>query len=220
MVNSTTLPSLQDRLLTAAIDAFGRQGLEGASTRAIAAAAGTTMSMITYHHGGKEGLYLAAARSIAEQIGERITPAFAAAARIEGADDAAAASAQLVALVDEFANVMVRPESAAWARFIVREQMEPTAAFDILYGGVMGRLIDHFSALLDRAAGGRLGPAEARLRTIAIVGQALVFRFARATVLRATGWTDISADEGDEVRRVVRAHTTAVIAAVRADATT
>ena len=31
---------------------------------------------------------------------------------------------------------MVRPESAAWARFIVREQMEPTEAFDVLYGGV------------------------------------------------------------------------------------
>jgi len=216
MRSSLSEQSLADRLLSTAIDVFGRQGLEGASTRAIAAAAGTTMSMITYHHGGKEGLYLAAARSIAEQIGERITPAFAAAARMGGADDAAAASAQIVALVDEFAHVMVRPESAAWARFIVREQMEPTPAFDILYGGVMGRLIDHFSALLDRVAGGRLGPAEARLRTIAIVGQALAFRFARATVLRATGWADIGAEEGDAVRRVVRTHTTAFLAALRA----
>jgi AcrR family transcriptional regulator len=211
---STSFPeqSVPERLLSAAIDAFGRQGLEGASTRAIAAAAGTTMSMITYHHGSKEGLYLAAAQSIADQIGEPITPAFAAAARIEAEDDAAAALAQLVELVDEFATVMVRPESAAWARFIVREQMEPTPAFDILYGGVMGRLIDHLSALIDRVSGGRLGPAEARLRTIAIVGQALVFRFARATVLRATGWTDIDADETAAIRRVVRAHTAAILA--------
>lgn len=216
MDDSTKTQSLPDRLLSTAIDVFGRRGLEGASTRAIAAAAGTTMSMITYHHGGKEGLYLAAAQSIADQIGERITPAFAAVARIEAADDGAAALAQIVALVDEFANVMVRPESAAWARFIVREQMEPTPAFDILYGGVMGRLIDHLSALVGRVTGGQMGPAEARLKTIAIMGQALVFRFARATVLRATGWADIDADETVAIRRVVRAHTTAILADARA----
>ena len=40
--------------------------------RAIATAAGTTMSSITYHYGGKQGLYLAAARHIADQMGERM----------------------------------------------------------------------------------------------------------------------------------------------------
>ena len=69
--------SIDQRLLEAAIDHFGRKGLEGASTRAIAAAAGTTMSSITYHYGGKEGLYLAAVRHIANQIGEHLDPALA-----------------------------------------------------------------------------------------------------------------------------------------------
>lgn len=212
METAPTSESLPDRLLRAAIDAFGRCGLEGASTRAIAAAAGTTMSMITYHHGGKDGLYLAAAQRIADEIGERITPALAAARGSEADEDGAAALARLLALLDEFVGVMVCPESAAWARFIVREQMEPTAAFDVLYGGVMGRLVDHLSALVESVGGGRVGAAEARLKTLAIVGQALVFRFARATVLRATGWTGIDADEAAEIRRVVRAHTTAILA--------
>src|SRR3954451_19636570 len=73
------VPSIDDRLLDTAIDHFGRMGIEGASTRAIAAAAGTTMSSITYHYGGKQGLYLAAARHIADQMGERMAPALAAA---------------------------------------------------------------------------------------------------------------------------------------------
>jgi AcrR family transcriptional regulator len=211
MDHSSSTQSLPDRLLRAAIDEFGRRGVEGASTRAIAAAAGTTMSMITYHHGSKEGLYLAAARRIAGEIGERITPALAAAEAGDG-EDPPAALARLLALVDEFVGVMVCPESEAWARFIVREQMDPTPAFDILYGGVMGRLVEHMSALVGRASGGRIGAAEARLRTLAIVGQALVFRFARATVLRATGWTGIDEDEAAAIRRVVRAHTTAILA--------
>src|SRR3546814_19862395 len=66
--------SIEDRLLNTAIDQFGRGGLEGASTRRIASAAGTTMSAITYHYGGKEGPYLAAARHLVEQTKFRVAP--------------------------------------------------------------------------------------------------------------------------------------------------
>ena len=52
-----------------AIEHFGRFGLEGASTREIAKAAGKPMSAITYHFGGKEGLYLACARHISDTLG-------------------------------------------------------------------------------------------------------------------------------------------------------
>ena len=55
-------------LLDTAIDQFGRYGFDGASTREIARASGTAMSSITYHFGGKQGLYLAAAEHIAAAI--------------------------------------------------------------------------------------------------------------------------------------------------------
>lgn len=205
-------PSIDDRLLDTAIDQFGRMGLEGASTRAIAAAAGTTMSSITYHYGSKQGLYLAAARHIADRMGGRMAPALAASEeqgrKGKGPD---AAMTAVLTIVDRFVDVMVHPESAAWARFIVREQMEPTEAFDVLYGGMMGRLVDHLSALIIRISGGRCNAAEARLKTVAIVGQALVFRVARAAVLRATGWADVDADGAEAIRRIVRAHTVAIL---------
>jgi AcrR family transcriptional regulator len=208
------LPPIDNRLLDTAIDHFGRGGIEGASTRAIAAAAGTTMSSITYHYGSKQGLYLAAARHIADRMGERMASALAASEAIsrEGPD------AALLAIIDRFVEVMVHPESAAWARFIVREQMEPTEAFDVLYGGMMGRLVDHLSGLIVRMSGGRCDAEEARLRTMAIVGQALVFRVARATLLRATGWPEIDPDGAAAICDVVRAHTRAILADLRGDA--
>src|SRR5580693_10282184 len=93
------VPSIDDRLLDTAINQFGRKGIEGASTRAIATAAGTTMSAITYHYGSKQGLYLAAARHIAEQMGARMAPALAAAdARSRKGQGAEAASAELLAI--------------------------------------------------------------------------------------------------------------------------
>jgi AcrR family transcriptional regulator len=205
-------PPIDDRLLNIAIDQFGRKGIEGASTRTIAAAAGTAMSSITYHYGGKQGLYLAAARHIADRMGERMTPALAETeARGREAPGPEAALAELLAIIERFVEVMVHPDSAAWARFIVREQMEPTEAFDVLYGGVMGRLVDRLSSLVVRIGRGRIAAPEARLKVIAIVGQALVFRVARATLLRATGWADIDDGNAAEIRRVVRAHTAAIL---------
>jgi AcrR family transcriptional regulator len=204
--------SIDDRLLDTAIDQFGRHGIDGASTRAMAAAAGTTMSSITYHYGGKAGLYLAAARHIADQMGERMAPALAASEALRkkrGGPDAALTA--FLTIIDRFLEVMVHPESAAWARFIVREQMEPTEAFDVLYGGLMGRLVDHLSALIVRICRGRCDLADARLKTLAIVGQALVFRVARATVLRATGWTDIDVAGAAAIRSIIRAHTRAIV---------
>lgn len=203
--------SIDQRLLDAAIDHFGQKGLEGASTRAIAAAAGTTMSSITYHYGGKEGLYLAAVRHIANQIGEHLAPALASTDLTAQDSGPEAASRTVLSIVDHFLGIILRPETEAWARLIVREQMGPTGAFDALYAGVMGRAIDHLSALLVRIGEGRWDDTEARLKALAIIGQALVFRVGRATLLRAAGWTDVDAEGAAAIRRVVLAHTRAVL---------
>src|SRR4030081_955691 len=113
--------SVDQRLLAAAIDHFGQKGLEGASTRAIAAAAGTTMSSITYHYGGKEGLYLAAARRIADQMGERLDPALDSSEELsrQGPPREAAALAVLATL-DHFLEALARPESTPCDPSLVR----------------------------------------------------------------------------------------------------
>jgi AcrR family transcriptional regulator len=238
--------SIDHRLLDTAIDQFGRKGLEGASTRDIATAAGTTMSSITYHYGSKEGLYLAAARHIANQIGELMAPALAESRKLgrRGADltevelrraksrraesrgakaqrakscaakSTQAASAAVLAIMDHFVEMLVCPEASAWARFIVREQMEPTEAFDILYDTVMGPVGDYLCSLIVRIGQGRCDDAEARLKTMAIVGQALAFRYCRATLLRMTGWTEVDADDAARIGRIIRAHTSAILASI------
>ncbi|HEY0271316.1 MAG TPA: CerR family C-terminal domain-containing protein, partial [Sphingomonas sp.] len=199
------------RLLDIAIREFGTKGLEGASTRGIAAAAGTAMSAITYHFGGKDELYRAVARYIAERIAEQFAPALMA-VRAEPADDGPVrARAQIKAIFSIFIAMLLQPESASWARFIVREQMEPTPAFDELYNGPMGPMLGHVTALVRRVAAQRIDESEARLRAIALFGQVLVFRVARATVMRSTGWAEIGAEQADAVQAVVLAQVDAVL---------
>ena len=84
------------------------------------------------------------------------------------------------------------------------ERMEPTEAFNLHDGGVMGRLVDHLSALIVRIGGGRCG-----LKTLAIVGQALVFRVARAILLRVAPGVDSGGVAA--IRRLIRAHTGAIL---------
>ena len=62
-----------------------------------------------------------------------------------------------------------------------------------------------------RIGEGRWDDTEARLKALAIIGQALVFRVGRATLLRAAGWTDIDAEGAAAIRRVVLTHTRAVL---------
>ena len=170
-------------LLDVAIDQFGRHGFEGASTREIARASGTAMSSITYHFGGKEGLYLAAADHIAAQIREMQAPAVAA-AREAGQASREAAVQALLDLLDSFAQMMLHPETEAWSRFIIREQQFPTEAFTRLFDGAMQGILDIFVELIARARPD-LVRREGIATGILLFGQAIALRSAHAAVCRA-----------------------------------
>jgi TetR/AcrR family transcriptional regulator, regulator of cefoperazone and chloramphenicol sensitivity len=203
------------RLIQAAIEQFAQSGMSAVGTRAIADAAGMQMSAITYHFGGKEGLYLACARHIAKLMSERIAPLLQLAE--SGCTDqggAAGARAAILTFLGGFVTVMVRDELAPWAPFVLREQMNPTPAFKILYEGAMQRILALLGDLLQRVAGGALTAEETRIRSIALVGQVLAFRFCRAALMYATGWESVGVGEIEVVRTAVLAHTDAVLIAL------
>ena len=173
---------LQQRLLDIAIAEFATKGLEGASTRGIAAAAGTAMSSITYHYGGKVGLYLAAADYIAAQIGEDMAPAITDDAIPAGLTSGDARSL-IHAIIGQFIDTMAGEKSTAWSLFIMREQMEPTEAFERIYGGLMGKMLEKLCELVCIATG-RDDRYTARVVVITLIGQVVVLRASRATVLK------------------------------------
>ncbi len=197
------------RLLDAAIDQFGRQGFEGASTREIARASGTAMSSITYHFGGKEGLYLAAAEHIAQCIAQVQGPVVASAREAGLASREAAVEAILTAL-DSFALMMLHPQSEAWARFIMREQQEPTEAFERLYKGVMAPVSGMFIELVATARPD-LPDAEVRATSILLFGQAMILRAGRATVTRVLGVDRLDEASGTLLRNRLRANALCIL---------
>ncbi|MFA5988737.1 MAG: CerR family C-terminal domain-containing protein [Sphingomonas sp.] len=200
---------MQERLLDIAVREFGRHGLEGASTRSIAAAAGAAMSSITYHYGSKEGLYLAAADHIAKQIAAEMGPVFEAAKDV-GRDDPIAARAALHAIVAQFIDRIARPESADKSLFIVREQMHPTEAFERIYAGLMGNMMERMAALV-AAATAMDDSFRAKLVTMTIFGQVIVLRSSRASCLRLLGHDEFGPNLVAELKRQISANIDAVL---------
>ena len=176
------VPDLALRLVEAAVDRFARAGFEGASTRDIASACGTAMSSITYHFGGKQGLYLACADHIADQIQASYAPGLAA-IREHPPQDPDSARAALLVLLDGFGRLMLAPQSESWSQFIVREQQRPTEAFERLYARVMQPVLEAAISLVAIVRPG-LDERQRRNLVINVVGMALVLRLGRACVSR------------------------------------
>lgn len=188
---------------------FGRRGFEGASTRDIASAADTAMSSITYHFGSKQGLYLACADYIAAQIRERQAEALALFVDAAGLSREEAIE-RILLIGDSLAVMMLHPASANWARFIVREQQDPTEAFERLWNGAMKDLLLGIQALLSRICPEHT-PQELRSLAMLLFGQVMVMRAARASVCKALEVDELGEQEAILLRKRLRQNTLAIL---------
>lgn len=198
-----------DPLLDVALRQFGEHGFDGASTRAIAAEAGTVMSSITYRYGSKEGLYLACADYIGAQLVDHIEPALD---RIASQDalDADAAIEAVTGLVGTVGRMMLIPEAETWAQFIIREQQRPGPAFERLYAGAMQRVAEAVVRLVGIARPS-LDDAAVRAVAVTLYGQALVLRAAHAAVLRTMCTERLSETQQELLIRTIRANVRAIL---------
>ena len=179
----------RDTLIKTATRVFAELGYYGASTRAIAKAADVNQALIGYHFGGKEDLYQAVFQAIAEALEQRMM------ARLEQLQcllaDPDPPREDCLSALESFCGglveLMLQPETEYWSQLILREQQHPGPAFDVLYERFMGRVL----GITTRLAG-HLRPdlesEEIKVLVITVLGQILVWRFARTGIQRHVGW--------------------------------
>jgi AcrR family transcriptional regulator len=209
----------RESLIDAAIEVFGRDGFRAASTRSIADLAGVNQALIGYHFGGKPGLYLAVFDRITRRVGQYLGPVAQAIEvqfdEIRASNGADRQAARCVGFIHQLTDALVAtfsaPESAAWARLILREQQNPSQAFDRLYGGMIGQLLSLITRLIAQICATEPEAVDTRLMTQTVIGQALVFRSARATVLRQLDWQEIGSAEIITIQAVIRRNVTAML---------
>ncbi|EGV51487.1 CerR family C-terminal domain-containing protein [Candidatus Endoriftia persephone] len=178
----------RQRLLQAALKAFGHRDYEAVSTREIVRAADANISAISYHFGGKQGLYLATAEYLAETIHTTMAPHLQ---HIQQASLTASPQqcrqllANLMArLVRNLALDSITEDAAG---LIFREQHHPTEAFEILYKQIFAPMHDVISQLIAKVWGLPADAPEVLTTSHALFGQVIIFRIGRTTILRRLG---------------------------------
>ncbi|MFP4349302.1 MAG: CerR family C-terminal domain-containing protein [Desulfococcaceae bacterium] len=193
------------RLIDAGLEIFGTHGFEGATTRMLAAKAGVNQAAIPYYYGGKEGLYHAVVAYIAENAGRFMLPVTEKITAALQTDDLStdAAVGLLVKQLSAFIQLVGQGESRRWGRIIIREQMQPTKAFDIIYDHVIRRVHEACAGLIGHIL--QIPPASdtAIIRAHSVVGQAMIFQAARETILRRLGRREFTLDDIEMIRSIV-----------------
>ena len=196
------------RLIEAAIEIFAAYGFDGASTRMLAERARANLGAIPYYFGSKSGLYRAAAQHIADGLNEKMIDTVTEvelALKNHELDDS-----ELFELFDRLmiwkfaAIVLGSAEADSWSYFIVREQMRPREGFEILYRSVMARIQKLCVTLVARLTREADDDPRTTIRAMAIIGEIMVFRTARAATMKRLGWTRFTEARLREVQSVLR----------------
>ncbi|BES72342.1 CerR family C-terminal domain-containing protein [Marinobacter nanhaiticus D15-8W] len=174
------------KLILAGIDLFGEHGFKGTTTRMIAESANSNIGSIAYYFGNKRGLYLATARHIAKRLRQTF--------ELDTSGDThehlktlgrEQARETLEQLVRRMVRLFVQEEEARrWLMLIMREQANPSEAFDILYKEAFE--IAHVTITTLVAILMERDPADNRviLETHTLVGQIVFFLVGRTPLLR------------------------------------
>jgi hypothetical protein len=132
--------------------------------------------------------------------------------------DANEARAILTVLGETMLTLFADDESAVWVRYMVREQAEPTEAYDRIYTGFMQPMLAAVRHLVGILLELDANCERVRLRTLSLVGSLIVYRVGRATILREMGWSAVGLDEVAAIRGIA-AELVASIHPIRESAT-
>jgi AcrR family transcriptional regulator len=202
------------RLLAAAIEVFGEKGPKGATVREIARVAGQNVAAIAYYFGSKEKLYAAVLEGLVREIRYQLGDVLTAVEDLRKRPQPAAAEAGVLLkrfLQTIYLRLISRNEIAAIASLIVREQLRPTAGFEVLYTNAFRSLHEALCFLVGVALGRNPAARETMVRTTLMMGQVYFFAMARAAILRRLKWKDLEGERAEWVAGLLGEHVDALL---------
>jgi AcrR family transcriptional regulator len=197
----------RSQLIAAALAQFGEYGLL-ATTRDIAAQAGKIIAAITYYFGSKEDLYLACAQWIADFIGENFRPHVEAASELlaQPTPDKVAVRALLLQAAKNMIQLLTQDDTLNLSKFISREQLSPSAAYQRVHDQVIAPMHTHLTRLIAAYTGRAADDTQTILHTHALLGEILAFRLGRETILLRMGWSHFDEEKAEQIFQVVSCH--------------
>ncbi|MGU3522093.1 transcriptional regulator CecR [Enterobacteriaceae bacterium C23F] len=197
----------KNQLIAAAIAQFGEYGLH-ATTRDIAGLAGQNIAAIPYYFGSKEDLYLACAQWIADFIGSNFRPHAEAGEALlsQPSPDKTEIRALILRASQNMILLLTQDETVNLSKFISREQLSPSPAYQLIHDQVIAPLHGHLTRLVAAYTGRDPTETDTILHTHALLGEILAFRLGRETILLRTGWTQFDEEKAERIFQVITCH--------------
>ncbi|MEQ4923227.1 CerR family C-terminal domain-containing protein [Proteus hauseri] len=192
---SVSAEQTQQRLVEEGIKLFALHGISGLRTRQLAQDAGVNQSAIPYHFGGKLGVYTAVIQHIAtelaaeihfEQFDLQFQPL------LEAPKPNKESIAQLITLLATgLCRALLAPERKYYSQLILREQLEPTENYELIYRNLIEPFhyrLSNIIMLIDKNS----TTSTITIRAHAVIGQILGFVIARKAFLLRLDKQEIS----------------------------
>jgi TetR/AcrR family transcriptional regulator, regulator of cefoperazone and chloramphenicol sensitivity len=187
----------RQRILGAALRAFGADAFKAVTIRQISEAAEVSLPTLQYYFGDKEGLYRACAETIVERYRGHMTTAGTRAAEVlKVRCTGETARAQLKGVIKALGGFLVgSKEAELWTPFVHRELRDPGPAFEILYENLWRPGVELIARLIARIWGRSDDDPDARVRALLLIFGLLAFQPGRSLSLRTMRWSSIGPDE-------------------------
>ncbi len=195
-----------ERLLAAGAWLFAERNYADVSTRALTRAAAVNLSAITYHFGGKEGLYRAVIASMLRETeplrSVLIDDIHAGIARAAG-DRAELGRVAMVFVRRVLAAQVLTEVLGGRMQIMLREMNRPSFAFAEVMAGHIDPIHDSVCALVAAARGGAPDDEAVRILAHAVIGQCVVFGLGRRVIQRRLGWDAVTPDRFERIVETV-----------------
>ena len=168
----------EKRLLEAAGEIFAEHGYRAATVRQICEKAKANIAAVNYHFGDKEGLYMAALRSVHRASAEKYPSNL-------GVSSATAPEQKLRVYVRSLLLRIFDEGRPGWhTKIMMREILEPTPALDLLVEEGARPLHQELSSIVRELLGSAADDEVVRLSALSVVSQCVYYRRARPVITR------------------------------------
>lgn len=210
----------RQQLLSVALELFAESGLEGTSTRQIARQAGQNIGAIAYYFNSKEGLYLAVAEHISNFIHAQFKNLLVEIQQFLASEAANEQPEQCLNYIKKitglFCGLLTNPKTLDFSKFILREQLSPTAALQLMHKEALVHIHSGLARLIATYIGVPHDSPQVIIHTHAIIGETLFFRVGQQTFLLRIGRDKLGDHEKSIIEGILLEHTEFILCGLRA----
>lgn len=201
----------KQRLLQAATVLFAEKGFNATSTRELCKMANVNISSIPYYYQSKEGLYKAVLKKIAMTVKESLHD-FLEKVNTDKPISPQRAKELILIYIDNHIELVMGPElHGNIALLVIRENLKPSSAYEILYETIFKDLYESLCLLIGIIKNLNSTDSCVIFCANTIIGQVLSFKITTQISLRQLNLENYNNSHVEDIKKLVKEQTLRIL---------